>query len=48
MSTIVIRLKLIQDALLGVALLFGQLRAAAAWMDLTTEILPQFGIKPSN
>ena len=37
-----------QDALLGVALLFGQLRAAAARMDLTTEILPQFGIKPSN
>ena len=37
-----------QDALLGVALLFGQLRAAAARMDLTTRILPQFGIKPSN
>ncbi len=25
-----------------------QLRAAAARMDLTTKILPEFGIKPSN
>ena len=43
MSTIVNRFESTQDALSGVALLCGQLRAAAAWMDQQIEILHQIG-----